>query len=149
MKCIFELQNIFNERFHDFRRQEQNITFVTQPFSVETENAPRELQMELIDLQCDKYIKKKFNEIPVEKFYRHCKLLEKFPELKKNATGIISLFGSAYVCEQMFSRMKHIQSKNRSSIFNGHLEHCLRLAPTSLEADIDFLVREKQSQVAH
>ena len=64
--------------------------------------------MEIIDLQCDEYIKKKFNEIPVEKFYRHYELFEKFPELKKNATGVIYLFGSTYVCEQMFSRMKHI-----------------------------------------
>ena len=68
---------------------------------------------------------------------------EKFSELKKIAVRIISEFGSTYVSEPMFSRMKHIKSKNRCSISDGHLEHCLRLATTSLEADIDFLVREE------
>ena len=29
VKCIAELQNTFNERFHDFRLQEQNIIFYT------------------------------------------------------------------------------------------------------------------------
>ena len=49
----------------------------------------------------------------------------------------------------MFSRMKHVKNKNRSSITDGHLEQRMRLATTSLEADIDFLVRQKESLVAH
>ena len=69
VKCISELQNTLNDRFHDFHLQHQNI-FVTQSFSVEAENAPAELQMELIDLQCNDAIKKKFDEIPVQEFYR-------------------------------------------------------------------------------
>ena len=73
---------------------------------------------------------------------------EKFPKLKKNAERIISLLSSTHVSEPIFSRMKHIKSKNRS-IFDGHLHHCLRLAITSLETDIDFLVGEKRCQVAH
>ena len=45
--------------------------------------------------------------------------------------------------------MKHVKSKNRSSITNGHLEQCISLVAVSLEGDIDFLCSEKQSQVAH
>jgi len=70
-------------------------------------------------------------------------------KLEKNAIWIISLFGSTYVCEKMFSRMKHVKNKIRSSIADGHLEQCMCLATASLEPDIDFPVREKQSQVAH
>ena len=62
---------------------------------------------------------------------------------------IISLFGSTYLSEHMFSRMKHVKNKNRSSITDGHSEQRMRLATTSLEADIDFLVRQKESLVAH
>ena len=64
-----------------------------------------------------------------------------FAKLKKNAARIIFLFGSTHVCEHMFSRMKHLKNKNKSSITDGHLEQCMHLATTSLEADVDFLVR--------
>ena len=57
VKCISELQNTFNECFDDFRLKKENIIFVSQPFSVEAENAPTQLQMELIDLQWDESIK--------------------------------------------------------------------------------------------
>ena len=49
----------------------------------------------------------------------------------------------------MFSQMKHVKNKIRSSITDGHLEQCMRLATTSLDPEINFLIREKQSQVAH
>ena len=149
VKCISELQTTFSERFFDFRLQERNINFVTQPFFVEAEDAPTELQLELIDLQCDEFIRKKFGEISVDEFYRKYVHSKKFPKLKKNAARKISLFGSTYVCEQIFSRIKHVKNKIRSSITDGHLEPCMRLATTSLDPEIDFLVREKQSQVAH
>ena len=41
--CISELQNIFNERFLNFRLQKQNINFITQPFSAVAEDAAAEL----------------------------------------------------------------------------------------------------------
>ena len=43
--------------------------FVTQPFSVEAGYAPTELQMELVDLLCNKFIKSKFNETPLIDLY--------------------------------------------------------------------------------
>ena len=49
VNCIAELQNTFNERFYNFCLLEQNIIFITQPFSVDTEDAPTEFQMEEID----------------------------------------------------------------------------------------------------
>ena len=113
VKCISELQNTFNECFYDFRLQVQNIIFVPQFFSVEAENAFTELLMELIGLEGDESIKKKFDEIPVEEFYFKYVLSEKFPKLKKNAARIISVFGK-YVCKQQFSRIKH---KKQECIF--------------------------------
>ena len=110
------MQNTFKERFYDFRLQELNINFVTQPFFVEAEDAPVAFQLELIDLQCDEFIKKKFDDNLVDEFYRKYVPSEKFLKLKKNAARIISLFGSTYVCEQMFSRMKHVKNKTRSLV---------------------------------
>ena len=56
--CISELQDTFNERFRDFRLQEENIVFVAQPFSVNSKGAPTDFQLELLDLQCDEFVKK-------------------------------------------------------------------------------------------
>ena len=51
VKCIAELQNTFNKRFHDFGLQEQNIIFCSVFYerTVDAEYAPTELQTELID----------------------------------------------------------------------------------------------------
>ena len=37
------------------------------------------------------------------------------------------------------------KNKNRSSITNGHLEQRMRLATTSLEANVHFLPQQKQT----
>ena len=41
--------------------------------------------LELIDLQCDKFIKKKFDELTRNEFYREYVPSDKFSKLKKNA----------------------------------------------------------------
>ena len=70
VECISKLQRELGEQFKDFRSREQEMIFVTQPFSVEAGDAPTELQMELIDLQCNEFLKGKFNETPLIDFYR-------------------------------------------------------------------------------
>lgn len=65
--------------------------------------------MELIDLQYSDFIKNKFNEILLIDFYQKCVLSQQYPELKKQAAWLNSLFGSTYFYKQLFSRMK---SKN-------------------------------------
>lgn len=149
VECILQLQQEFAERFKDFRSREQEMMFVTQPFSVKAEDAPTELQMELIDLQYNEFIKRKFNETTLIEFYRKYVPSENFPNLKNHAARLISLFGNTYLCEQLFSRMKQTKSNIRSSITDGHLEQCLRLATTSIEPNIDYLVGQKQWQSAH
>ena len=61
---------------------------------------------------------------------------------------MISLFGSTYICEQLFSRMKFTKNKNRTKITDVHLEDSLRLSTTSIEPNIDALVSLKQNQTS-
>ena len=70
VKCISELQSTFNERFHDFHLLEHNIIFVMQRFSVEVKDAPTDLQMILIDLQYNKFVKKKVDKILIRNLVR-------------------------------------------------------------------------------
>ena len=52
-----------------------------------------------------------------------------------------SAFDSNYICEQLFSRMKHTKNKNRTKITDKHLENSLRISTSSVEPDIDLLVQ--------
>ena len=51
--------------------------------------------------------------------------------------------GITYICEQLFSRMKHTKNKNRTKITDKHLENALRIATSSVDSDIDLLVQQK------
>ena len=49
---------------------------------------------------------------------------EKYPVICKHAMFMISLFGSTYLCEQVFSRMKYTKSPTRSLLSDSHLKQC-------------------------
>ncbi|XP_067932990.1 general transcription factor II-I repeat domain-containing protein 2-like [Watersipora subatra] len=71
------------------------------------------------------------------------------PALHKHAFRMVSLFGSAYLCEQFFSRMKSTKSKYRTGLTNAHLAQQLRISFSDIKPDLDRIVGEKQYQVAH
>lgn len=72
------------------------------------ETEPQELQLELIDLQCDMVLKDKFNSLKLDEFYASLSAA-KCPNIQKMAQGMLVLFGSTYVCEQTFSVNEHQQ----------------------------------------
>ena len=65
--------------------------------------------------------------------------------LRNHALKIATIFGSTYVCEQTFSRMKHLKSPIRSRLTDEHLHHLLWLAVTNMEPNIDHLISQKQA----
>jgi hypothetical protein len=48
---------------------------------------------------------------------------EKFPAIRSHALFMMSLFGSTYVCEQLFSRTKNVKLKVRTRLTEVHLEN--------------------------
>ena len=54
-------------------------------------------------------------------------LPERFNCLKKIACALFSAFGSTYLCEQIFSHMKHILSPQRCRLTTEHSESCMKL----------------------
>jgi len=50
---ISSLAEEFKARFQDFAAIEKEITLFFSPFSVDTDDVPNQLQLELIELQCD------------------------------------------------------------------------------------------------
>ena len=97
------------------------------PFNFEASQAPVHLQMELIDLQSDSILKEKFKEVNALTFYtQYFKSLDNYPKLKKHAARILCMFGSTYLCEQMFSVMKINKNKHRTRLTNEHLQSILK-----------------------
>lgn len=74
---------------------------------------------------------------------------EKFSCLRDIALALLSVFGSTYLCEQVFSHMRHVLSPTRSRLTTDHSEACLLLKVTNYEPQITELSQAKQSQGSH
>jgi 17beta-estradiol 17-dehydrogenase/3beta-hydroxysteroid 3-dehydrogenase/mitotic-spindle organizing protein 1 len=71
------------------------------PLKADIKNAPENLQMELINLQCDTNLTQKFSETDLQDFYS-CLPKEKFPVLRSFGLRKIAVFDSTYVCVNNF-----------------------------------------------
>ena len=145
---VANLLQEFERRFTDFRSNEMAIRLFGSPYLVDVENVPAEFQMELVELQSDSFMKQKFLE---GNLVEYCTLLTpaKYPVLRKNALKMMSLFGSTFVCEQTFSRMKCNKSVHRSRLTDNHLHDILRISVSAFEANVGELSSDKQVQVSH
>lgn len=111
-----------------------------------------DLQLELIELQCDNDLKALFekeHEDNIEKFYQKLDVI-KFKNLRALAQRMLVIYGSTYICEQTFSVMKHNKSKTRPRLTDGHLEAVLKIATSNFTPDYEKLVGNcKQLHVSH
>ncbi|KAJ8872072.1 hypothetical protein PR048_025673 [Dryococelus australis] len=81
--------------------------------------------------------------------FTHFPALDQQMKIHKHVTLMTSLFGSTYLCEQVFCRMKHVKNMSRLRITDGHLESSLHVATSSIMPDIEKLIGGKQCQVSH
>ena len=146
---LSDLIEEFENRFEDFVKNDQLFCIFATPFSVDIHLLPGKFQMECIELQCEIQLKDKFNHVSLLDFYKIYLPRDKYPTLHNHALFMTSLFGSTYICEQLFSRMKHTKSKNRSKISDEHLENSLRIATTSIEPNIDGIVSKQKFQIPY
>ena len=68
-KSLDDLHGEFSRRFSDFGKIDKSLQLVSCPFTQDPETAPQELQLELIDLQCDTVLKEKFNSLKLDDFF--------------------------------------------------------------------------------
>ncbi len=146
---LINLHAEFCRRFTDFAKIESELELVSCPLSFDSEKAPPNTQLELIDMQCDSTLKEKFQTAPVNQFY--ASLSEKcFPNIKKHAQRMFVLFGSTYVCEQTYSVMNYNKSHRRSNLTNDHLSAILRISTSKITPDFDTLARTgNQAHCSH
>lgn len=74
---------------------------------------------------------------------------EKFWNLFNGNSFLNSLSASTYACESLFSNMKYLKSKYRSSLTNGHLYQCLRTRNSIYVPHYNELDAYLQCQILH
>ncbi|KAK0137595.1 General transcription factor II-I repeat domain-containing protein 2 [Merluccius polli] len=136
----------FTRRFADFDVQKCRFELLRNPFAVDVENAPTNLQKELIELQCSDTLKSKYDAVGAAQF-PHL-IPDTMPQLHTQAVQMLSMFGSTYLCEQLFSSMKMTKTSHRSRLTDEDLCSILRISSAqSLSPDIDELASKKRCQV--
>ncbi len=144
-----QLLDEFNSRFHFLEKFENDFKLFLTPFAVNVDEVADELQMELIDLQSSLELRSEFKSCDKLDFYRKFVTYEKYPNLRKFAIKLVSIFGTTYRNESMFSRMKRIKSKDRNQLTDKHLTDQLCVATTNLEIDFNKLANSIENQAAH
>ena len=75
--------------------------------------------------------------------------MENYPNVKRAALKIMSMFGSTYVSESVFSTLKHVKSKHHSVLTDTHVRELLRVATTEYKPDLKRIVQGKECQKSH
>uniref|UniRef100_H3A113 HAT C-terminal dimerisation domain-containing protein n=1 Tax=Latimeria chalumnae TaxID=7897 RepID=H3A113_LATCH len=147
-----ECENLFRkfcERFQDLKVKELEFNIFATPFNVEVVNVPENFQHEVIELQSNSELMAKYNNLSLLEFYRLYVDADKFPNLRRHALKIVSLFGTTYCYEQFFSKLSITKNHLRAKLTDDNLENQLRIATSSVPVDITRLTKEKQSQPSH
>lgn len=144
---IDSLINQFDTRFKDFEALRKDLILFESPLIVQIEEQSREFQDELCDLQCDLSLKAR-----LEKGVEFFKILDEscYPRLKNFGLRIFSMFGSTYLCECSFSKMKFTKTEKRSSLSDSSLSSLMRTNSSKISVDISTLVEScKKPRKSH
>ena len=108
---------------------------------------PANFETESIELQSDIQLKEKSDHVSLPDFHKPYLTREKYSSLHNHTLFISLLFGSTYLCEQLFWRIKHRWSKfHQKSLMN--LENALRMATTFIKADWCIRFTETRSNIS-
>jgi hypothetical protein len=117
------------------------------PLKADVENAPENLQIELIKLQYDTNLTQKFSETDLQDFYSYFPK-ENFPVLRYFGLRTIAMFSSTYACEQYFSLGNNNKTKSRPRLAEGHFKSIMTVVCSNISPRVEILSRSKRSQVS-
>ncbi|KAL1277291.1 hypothetical protein QQF64_023964 [Cirrhinus molitorella] len=136
-------------RFNDyFPEKHDDDPWISDPFGIDVESVtlPSNEENQLVELSCDKTLKKKFSEVSLSQFW--CReVLSEYPSLATRAIKSILPFSTTYLCESGFSSLVQLKSKQRNRL---DIEHDLRVALSTITPDFETLIRSKaHPQLSH
>ncbi|KRZ61862.1 Zinc finger BED domain-containing protein 5 [Trichinella nativa] len=155
-KCISEdlkskikehLRSLQDELFHYFPDVEpENLIYklVKNPFLVNVEDLPHDLQEEAIELQFNSLAKDSFESMPLENFW--VKLQAEYPKISSQSLRILVPFFSTYLCETGFSALMTLNTQHQNRL---NVESDLRCTLSPTPPRIDNLVANKHCQYSH
>ncbi|KAL2092927.1 hypothetical protein ACEWY4_010239 [Coilia grayii] len=104
--------------------------------------------LELVDMQSSATMATALRNDGPAKFWSDVNA-HQFPNIKKVAIFVLSMFGSTYTCESSFSHMNAIKNSYRCSLTDSKLHQCLQIALTSYEPNVTDLVQNKKCNFSH
>jgi 17beta-estradiol 17-dehydrogenase/3beta-hydroxysteroid 3-dehydrogenase/mitotic-spindle organizing protein 1 len=141
------LSKEFQKRFRDFSSFEHHFALFSVPYTFDVAKAEEILQMELLEMQSDSTPRAKYLEIGIPGFFSY--LPEKFKNFRKFATRIMVMFGTTYVCEQLFSFMKSTKTSQRTRLTDQHLSSLIKVRTAqTFQPDIPKIFIEKGCQAS-
>jgi hypothetical protein len=99
----------------------------------------------LTELQCDRTLQMKFNEVSLDVFW--ISIRKEYPVISAKAMKILLQFSTSYRCEEAFSCLTNIESKHRNRLLS--VEEELRVCLSKIRPRIQRLCEQKQAQVSH
>ncbi|KAI5086125.1 general transcription factor II-I repeat domain-containing protein 2-like [Silurus meridionalis] len=130
--CVHSAE--FTRRFTDFEALKCRFELLSNPFVVDVESAPTNLQMDLIELQCRDTLKSKYDSVCAAQF--PCFLPDTLLQLRAQAAQTLSMFNSTYLCKKLFSLMKMNKTPLRR-LTDEYLHSILRISSAqSLNPDM-------------
>ena len=130
------------------------IRFLVDPFNFETDclkaslfSEGAESELEMIDLCEEDKLKPALREGTTE-FWKNVPM-GKYPNIKRTALKVLSMFGSTSVCESVFSTLNHVKLRHRSVLTDTRVKELLRVATTEYKPDLKKIVKEKKCQNSH
>ena len=127
------LRSEFLSRFRDICSREIDIGVFGTPFDIQVDAAPEKYQMTLIELQCSNEIKLKFHckHESLLGFYKKYLESKRYSNFVKHVKKMASIFGTTYVCEQLFSTMKLTKTKLGAQPTDEHLQDVMLLSSST------------------
>ena len=144
---ITSLKDEFEKRFMDFKEIKVEICLFSAILL--TEDIPARLQLEVIALRNDPVYSAMF--VPgqnLHKAYRALPALQ-YPRLRAFASRLISMFGSTYRCEQLFSRLGYVKNKFRNRLTDAHVADILHISASDHMPNYQQIMDNSQSQMSH
>lgn len=158
---ITALLNEFQKRFQDLRKIRKCLLLVENPWHLETTTIGElasvlncnysQLFDEFIDFKNDTNLEVLFKEKRENKEYVEFWSIvpQKYKMVQRSAQTLLTFFGSTYLCESSFSKMKYIKNLYRNKLTDSHLDDVIRLA-CSDKPDLDKVMKKRsQFQTSH
>jgi len=166
---------LFSNRFSQFRCLEPTFQFLINPHKITYDELDlfffewlniENLEMELIEFQGNVIWRNKFINLNSELEKNYCEIYSSiktenliliewkslpnsFTSMKKLALSLLTMFGSTYTCEQLFSSMNFIKSTLRNRLGTDISAACIQLKSTNYNPRIDSLAGNMQQQISH